>query len=184
MEGLCLDVLNSDWHDWKTAGPGVDRLTEPQFRKDILARWQLDPALAADERAWRSLAALRARLRTAAEHLVAGGLQSADVAHLNGVLARRAWWRRLEASEGGYRLALAPVRPAAGADELLWRTAASFAETVAGEGAARLKVCANPDCRWVFYDESRNLSRRWCEAATCGNLMKVRRFRSRRREQA
>jgi len=34
---------------------------------------------------------------------------------------------------------------------------------------------------WAFYDESKNRSRRWCSAAECGNLIKVRRFRERQR---
>ncbi len=38
-------------------------------------------------------------------------------------------------------------------------------------------------CGWVFYDRSKNRSRKWCEQATCANLMKVRRFRQRHRHQ-
>lgn len=30
-----------------------------------------------------------------------------------------------------------------------------------------------------MYDESRNRTRRWCEAGACGNLLKVRQFRER-----
>ena len=43
----------------------------------------------------------------------------------------------------------------------------------------RLKVCANDQCRWLFLDHSKNRSRQWCGAATCGNRSRVRRFRSR-----
>jgi len=45
--------------------------------------------------------------------------------------------------------------------------------------APRLKVCANDQCRWLFLDHSKNRSRQWCGAATCGNRSRVRRFRSR-----
>ena len=44
--------------------------------------------------------------------------------------------------------------------------------------AARLKVCGNPLCRFIFSDRSRNLSRRWCEMAACGNRAKVARHRA------
>lgn len=44
---------------------------------------------------------------------------------------------------------------------------------------ARIKQCSNPDCRWVFTDQSRNGSRRWCDSSACGTVMKVRAFRSR-----
>jgi predicted RNA-binding Zn ribbon-like protein len=46
---------------------------------------------------------------------------------------------------------------------------------------SRLKVCDNSECRWVFYDRSRNQQGRWCEMAVCGNRVKNRAFRARRR---
>jgi predicted RNA-binding Zn ribbon-like protein len=59
--------------------------------------------------------------------------------------------------------------------------ARSFAESIIREDLSRLKVCQNKDCLWVFMEASRNRSRRWCED-TCGNLMKVRRYRDRHRK--
>ena len=44
---------------------------------------------------------------------------------------------------------------------------------------SRLKLCANPDCGWAFYDRSRNQQGAWCSMATCGNRLKNRRFRAR-----
>ena len=46
---------------------------------------------------------------------------------------------------------------------------------------SRLKTCANPDCRWVFYDRSRNQRGNWCNMAVCGNRLKNRQLRARRR---
>jgi predicted RNA-binding Zn ribbon-like protein len=45
----------------------------------------------------------------------------------------------------------------------------------------RLKACANPDCAWVFYDRSRNQQGNWCDMAVCGNRLKNRKLRARRR---
>jgi predicted RNA-binding Zn ribbon-like protein len=45
-----------------------------------------------------------------------------------------------------------------------------------------LKACANEDCRWAFYDRSRNHGGTWCDMATCGNKLKNRDFRARRRK--
>jgi predicted RNA-binding Zn ribbon-like protein len=51
----------------------------------------------------------------------------------------------------------------------------------AGDGTwERVKACAADDCRWAFYDRSRNRSARWCDMAVCGNRTKVRAYRSRR----
>jgi predicted RNA-binding Zn ribbon-like protein len=46
---------------------------------------------------------------------------------------------------------------------------------------ARLKACANDECQWAFYDKSRNHGGSWCTMATCGNKLKNREFRARRR---
>ncbi len=49
---------------------------------------------------------------------------------------------------------------------------------------AHLKACANSDCRWAFYDRSRNHGGTWCDMATCGNKLKNREFRARRGRRA
>ena len=43
----------------------------------------------------------------------------------------------------------------------------------------RLKACGN--CRWLFLDQSRNRSRRWCSMDECGIQMKHARFVEQRR---
>ncbi|MFC4554897.1 CGNR zinc finger domain-containing protein [Georgenia faecalis] len=45
----------------------------------------------------------------------------------------------------------------------------------------RLKACGNPACQWVFYDASRNRSGRWCAMGECGDVIKARAYRQRRR---
>jgi predicted RNA-binding Zn ribbon-like protein len=49
---------------------------------------------------------------------------------------------------------------------------------------ARLKVCADHECRWAFYDQSKNRSRSWCNMAVCGNRAKAREYRRRHRPSA
>lgn len=44
----------------------------------------------------------------------------------------------------------------------------------------RLRVCAADDCDWLFYDTTRNQSRKWCDMATCGNRAKMARHRGNR----
>ncbi|MGV0782972.1 CGNR zinc finger domain-containing protein [Mycolicibacterium sp. XJ775] len=46
---------------------------------------------------------------------------------------------------------------------------------------ARLKACANDECTWAFYDRSRNHGGTWCDMSSCGNMLKNREFRARRR---
>lgn len=46
---------------------------------------------------------------------------------------------------------------------------------------SRLKLCANDECGWAYYDRSRNQQGSWCDMAVCGNRLKNRHFRARRR---
>jgi predicted RNA-binding Zn ribbon-like protein len=43
----------------------------------------------------------------------------------------------------------------------------------------RLKACRN--CRWAFFDESKNRSAQWCSMSLCGNRLKTRAYRRRQR---
>jgi predicted RNA-binding Zn ribbon-like protein len=43
----------------------------------------------------------------------------------------------------------------------------------------RLKACRN--CRWAFFDESKNRSAHWCSMSLCGNRLKTRAYRRRLR---
>jgi predicted RNA-binding Zn ribbon-like protein len=47
----------------------------------------------------------------------------------------------------------------------------------------RLKLCENPECDWAFYDSSRNRSGSWCRMGECGNRLKNRAYRARRRRE-
>lgn len=44
---------------------------------------------------------------------------------------------------------------------------------------ARLKICAADNCRWAFYDRSRNRAGNWCQMGLCGNREKNRAYRAR-----
>lgn len=44
----------------------------------------------------------------------------------------------------------------------------------------RFRSCANPACGAAFYDRTRNGSRVWHDAKTCGNVMNLRASRARR----
>src|SRR5258708_7059779 len=39
----------------------------------------------------------------------------------------------------------------------------------------RVRRCANPECGWLFLDDSRAGKRRWCSMSACGNRAKARR---------
>lgn len=45
----------------------------------------------------------------------------------------------------------------------------------------RVKICPADNCRWAFFDHSRNRSRTWCSMQVCGNRTKARIWRERAR---
>jgi predicted RNA-binding Zn ribbon-like protein len=57
------------------------------------------------------------------------------------------------------------------------RIAASAVELAVSRAPERLKLCANPDCSWMFYDHTLNRSRRFCSTSPCATVVRVRRFR-------
>jgi predicted RNA-binding Zn ribbon-like protein len=62
--------------------------------------------------------------------------------------------------------------------------ALSLAAFLATGDRLRLKLCANPSCGFAFLDTSTNRSRRWCFMRYCGNRLKARAFRRRRKAPA
>jgi predicted RNA-binding Zn ribbon-like protein len=57
--------------------------------------------------------------------------------------------------------------------------AETVAVTVADGSWNRLKLCSAEDCRWAFYDTSRNGGGRWCRMEVCSNRNKTRAYRRR-----
>jgi len=45
----------------------------------------------------------------------------------------------------------------------------------------RIKQCRGDSCGWLFFDITKNKSRRWCEMEVCGNRAKQKRFHARQR---
>lgn len=76
-------------------------------------------------------------------------------------------------------LVTAPGLPAE--REPLVRLAIAWSELTTTGDAVRLKRCAEHTCGWVFWDVSKNRSRRWCSMKVCGNRNKSRAYAARTR---
>ena len=75
-----------------------------------------------------------------------------------------------------WRFADAPLAAALGP------VALAAVSLVAERDPARVKECGGVACGWLFYDETKNYRRRWCEMEVCGNRAKQRRRAARGRE--
>jgi len=102
---------------------------------------------------------------------------AADLEVLNRELQQARAHERLAPEARGFGWSWHAVGPAL--DRVLWPAARSAAELLTSDELQRVNQCGGEDCRWLFFDTSRNRSRRWCDMAECGNRAKVRRFRRR-----
>ncbi|MBA3643754.1 MAG: CGNR zinc finger domain-containing protein [Chloroflexia bacterium] len=67
-------------------------------------------------------------------------------------------------------------------DRPLWDVARSAVALLTEDDLARVKVCPGAnDCGWLFYDTSKNGSRRWCSMEGCGSRVKMRQHYARHR---
>jgi predicted RNA-binding Zn ribbon-like protein len=104
------------------------------------------------------------------------------IRELNHILRHGLHYHELRLGTGGNRYSVAQIGDRL--DQARATIAGSFAHFLADDNPARLRVCANEGCRWVFVDRSPTGRRRWCDMRTCGNQAKVARHRARARSQA
>ena len=111
---------------------------------------------------------------------VGGSSPPADALHLLNKHLPRAFERlRLSLAQNGYRWEWEENEAL---DRMLWPVLRSAGELLTSDRLDRLRLCSAEDCDWLFLDQSKNRSRRWCDMNVCGNRSKVRRFREAKRK--
>ena len=66
---------------------------------------------------------------------------------------------------------------------VLWPIVASALELLTKGDLTRVRECpGSDDCGWLFYDDSRNRTRRWCSMEGCGSRVKMRRYYARSKQ--
>ena len=157
-------------------------LLDLEETEGLFSQATLDPE-GARETLSRALA-LREALHRMISRAIAGEFQEeSDLSALNRELSIALSHLRVMAADGAYSWGWdrggddGEVR----LDGPLWPVAQSAAELLTSERLDRVKVCAGEGCGWVFLDESRNSSRRWCDSRDCGNRERVRRHLARKR---
>jgi hypothetical protein len=168
---LLVAYTNSEDHEL-----GTDDLTTPAG----LSSWLVDHALLpAGSRATHDDLDLARRLRAGLHAALVGHHDGApDYAGLDDAAADLPL--RLSApgprDDGAPRLR--PVLP--GVRGALGEVVVAVNAAVADDTWRRLKVCGADDCRWAYFDASKNRSRAWCEWG-CGNKAKTRSYRARQK---
>lgn len=171
--GPWFDLVNSQ--EWDTFGHPTDHFQNPAWLPFFLRRWGFTRPKSRQFSTAR-WAALRAVMRSICEGVARQeSLRKADVRTLNQAL-NVPGTRRLREGQNGFQLEFVPA--GSGWDEILAETARSFAEVLADGGVSRIKICRNPQCRWVFYDQTKGKTRCWCDDKVCGNRARVRKARA------
>lgn len=156
---------------------GADRLAQPGDARPWLAAHGLlapDQAPSADDLA--TIRAVREALRAMVVHNAGGPAPTAaDLAPLHRIAETATARARVDA-DGTVRVEPVADVPAGRLLSLLL----AVGEAQRDGTWRHLKACGNEDCRWAFYDRSRNHGGTWCDMATCGNKLKNREFRARR----
>jgi predicted RNA-binding Zn ribbon-like protein len=177
-----LDLINTEVHRAQAGGP--DDLLQPP---DAARQWFVEAGLLSETEAdqvdadtarnsaLRLRTALDAVYRPFARRQPDPQSSNRGLATLNAVLDQGRERVQLQATEGGFARtsrfeAIGPIDPSV-------QVARSAVDLLHRLEVHRLKECENPDCDLLFYDESRNASRRWCSMTGCGNQQKQLRFR-------
>jgi predicted RNA-binding Zn ribbon-like protein len=191
---LCLDFCNSgqgarepsgtDWIasfanlvDWLETAQAVTGSQAARLRQAGAA----SPRAAAQ--VWgRAIKFREALFRVLNAKAEGGKVAREDLSDIEAEHARAVSFARLSWTGEVYRWSLDPS--AAALDAAMQPLVESAVNLLTSAKLERLRRCGNSTCYWLFVDETRNHSRRWCEMASCGNVLKVRRHREKARSAA
>ena len=159
---------------WLETSAGIDA---PELHQ-LAAFWSEEPQSAAQ--AIGRAIALREALYGIFSALAARQPQPPqDFTMLQDALASAPARRRITTLASGHAWEIAPLIPSAPPRVLIAHVLApvlwSAGDLVVGGAHHRVRRCANDACLWLFVDESKNATRRWCDMASCGNRAKARR---------
>ncbi len=172
---LCLDFVNTaNWDNRQVA-------EEHLLTLDHLSRWgrrvglKLTPIAIPETTEGRALleevVTFRRRLRNLLLKVVTGQRPSSgDVRLLNQVLGVPASIPIARAQQDG----LAYVASGRLTEGLEVPVAISTVELLTSGERQFIKRCPGSRCGWLFLDQSRNKTRRWCSMEICGNRKKAR----------
>lgn len=184
-ERLCLDFANTvSWHnsdnpkerlinygklvEWSRyadilSSPQQKRLLEKAYHHPDQAAKVLEEAIELREAIFRLFRSIAAGLET----------NPLDRAILNTYLTKAYSLAEIVPKESKYALSFQKGEHEL--DYMLWPIMQSAIDLLLSEKLDRIKQCEGEPCGWLFFDSSRNKSRRWCSMADCGNREKARR---------
>jgi predicted RNA-binding Zn ribbon-like protein len=176
---LLVAFTNSEDHELNTD----DLTTRAQLTQWLFDHGLLDRRVAATEDELALAQQLRAGLHDAlvANHDGSFDYSALEIAATKLPLRLAGSGLAAEPGQPGLQPGLRPVQD--GIRGALSRVLIAVNSSVADDTWRRLKICSADDCLWAFFDTTKNRSRAWCEWG-CGNKMKTRNYRARKKAMA
>jgi predicted RNA-binding Zn ribbon-like protein len=184
---LCLDFANTV--DWHASENPVDSLNEyadlvkwsadrgiiSGDAKDVLLRKSEEKPVEAQAVVEKAREIREDLYRIFSDTVHGNPIKIADLKGFNKALASVLSHSRLAPYERGLRWDWDSSSDKL--DSTIWPVVKSAVDLMTSEAVKRVGQCADEKgCGWLFWDSSRNRSRRWCDMKDCGNRAKVRRF--------
>ena len=179
-EDLCLAFANT--RTWRGSDEPVETLRSGADLLAWLDRAGIDPGRPRRvDKVFPASIELREGIFRVFAALAAGDAPGApDYALLSKAVAEAPPRQELARAAGGFAWRIEPrglTAPALLAP-VLW----SAADLLVGAERRRIRQCANEKCLWLFIDESKSGTRRWCDMSSCGNRAKAQRHYARSKE--
>lgn len=187
-EDLCLDYTHTV--SWRGSAAPIERLEsfgdllkwierwggiEPKALRQI-GRWSGANADAAQDLLSEALRMRETIYRILSAIAEGAAVPEKDFTLLTKAIAAAPARNALLHSDGFYGWRVAELQPVA--PHLLAPVLWSTADLMVAADRRRIRRCANEECLWLFLDESKSGTRRWCDMASCGNRAKARRHYS------
>ncbi len=164
------DVVN-----WSVTEAGLDADFVEAFR----AGWATRPSKT--KAAFDEAIVLRETIYRIFAAMASGAAPApADLARFNRALAQAPARAQLRRIGDGYAWEVDKLRRTVPAllAPVLW----SAGDLLVRPERRRVRLCANEKCLWLFLDDSKSGTRRWCAMSACGNRAKARRHYLRRKQ--
>lgn len=187
-ERLCLDFVNTiSWResadkrqDWFTS---YDKLVDWSYHAGILEEKQaqfllkksVHDSIEAEQTLAQAIQLREVIYRIFLSSIKEERINLEDLTNFTTVIRR--YYQQMALAQKGSFFSMHFDIPEGAFDSMLPPIVQSAIDILTSEkDLKRVNQCEGDSCGWLFFDTSRNRSRRWCSMADCGNRAKARRF--------
>ncbi|BEP29881.1 CGNR zinc finger domain-containing protein [Helicovermis profundi] len=174
MKYLCIEFINTEWYNFHEMFK--EPLKDEKLILDFFNSWNIDFKKPLQNNQIEILLDLRDLLKKIIySNCKNEKIDLNDFRLINNYMASYEFKKNIVFENGEYNII--EVLTNSYVNLVVYKIISSFFDLVSENKLSRINYCKNPDCNWLFYDESKNKTRKWCDN-TCASLMKVRKYRN------